>query len=336
MKRIDLVKKGGFVPGEHLVDSDVPLPEPSEGQVVIDVKASAINPVDWKMAEMGFMLPETLPAALGCDVAGVVIKSGSALSPELIGKRVVAYVGAIKTNHGTERGTFVEQVAVDADIIGEIPNSLSFAQAASFPVGAMTAVLLLNALDVSEGSWILVWGASSSVGYNAVQLAMKRGLKPIAVASGKHETSLRALGVPGFVDYTKDNIEAAVKEICGDGKLSGAVDCIGVPSTFGTCAKLVAELGESDMEKIVSTVNGFGMPEPPHGVNMTAVSLGGAVDDPDMREAVVKPTLPIMMQLQPQQVRSIKGPFTAKTVENAFQTSKSGVSGEKVVIEWSK
>jgi NADPH:quinone reductase-like Zn-dependent oxidoreductase len=77
MKRIDLIKAGGFKPNENLVAVEVPTPDTTaaNNQVVIDVKASAINPVDWKMAEYGFLLPESLPASLGCDVEGVVIKA---------------------------------------------------------------------------------------------------------------------------------------------------------------------------------------------------------------------------------------------------------------------
>ena len=333
MKRIDLIKTGGFAPKENLVVAEVPVPQPAKGQVVIEVKASAVNPVDWKMAEYGFLLPESLPAALGCDVAGVVVKA-SEEHQEMVGKRVVAYLGAIKTNHATERGAFVEQVVVDADVVGEIPDGMTFAEAATLPVGAMTAVLLLNELGLSSGSFVLVWGASSSVGYNAVQLAMKRGLKPIAVASGKHGPTLEALGVSGFVDYTKENVDDKVTEICGDDKLNGAVDCIGIPSTFGACSKLVQQLGDGSVEKVVSTVNSVNLPKPPQGVKMSAIELATGLDNPTVRENVVKATLPVMVQLKTQPVRSVKGPFTSETVQEAFQTSKSGVSGEKVVIEW--
>jgi hypothetical protein len=338
MKRIDLVKVGGFKANENIVAVDAASPEPAadRNQVVIDVKASAINPVDWKMAEYGFLLPESLPAALGCDIAGVVVKASDGCK-DMIGKRVVAYTGADKTNHATDRGTFVEQVVMDADVVGEIPDTMSFTQASTLPVAAMTGALLLNALNLSSGSLVLVWGASSSVGFNTVQLALKRDLKPIAVASGKHEAGLKALGVSGFVDYTKNDVEQSVKVICGNEKLSGAVDCIGTESTFGTCARLVGELGDEKAERVVSSVApSSALPEPPRGVKKCSIDLATGLDNPDVRERVVKVTLPIMVELQTQPIRSVKGPFTAETVEEAFQANKSGVSGEKVVIEWAK
>ena len=329
MKRIDLIKTGGSVAGEHLVtnNDDLPLPSNDRQQVVIKVKASAVNPVDWKMAEFNFFLPPTPPAALGCDVAGVVVQGGS----NMMGKRVVTYLGANKVNHATSRGAFASHVVADADLVVEIPDDMTFAQAASLPVGALTAELLLKELPPTT-DYVIVWGASSSVGYNAVQLAIKRGWKTIAVASGKHETSLQELGISGFVDYRKANVMGKVKEICGNNKLNGAVDCIGDPTTFSTCCELVAGLGDSSLSLAVSTVSPYGLPDPPAGINKCPVDLGTALDDSERRELVQK-WMPEIVHLKPMPIRSIKGQLTAATVQEAFQISKEGVSGEKVVIE---
>jgi D-arabinose 1-dehydrogenase-like Zn-dependent alcohol dehydrogenase len=226
---------------------------------------------------------------------------------------------------------------MDANLVCEIPDKMTFAEASTFPVAAMTAVLLLNALNLSNGSFVLVWGASSSVGFNAVQLALKHGFKPIAIASGKHEAGLKALGVADFVDYTERYVEQRVKAICGNEKLNGAVDCIGTETTFSTYAWLVGDLGDPKAERAVSTVApAAALPEPPQDVKKFAISLAAAIDNPDIREKVVKTTLPIMVQLQTQPIRCVKGPLPPETVTNGFQTNKSGVSGEKVVIEWTE
>ena len=333
MKRIDLVKKGGFAAGEHLVAVDVPVPVPSDDEVLVEVKASAVNPVDFKQAEYGFMLPDPLPAALGCDVAGVVVKAPAAHAG-LQGKRVVTYLGADKSKSRTSRGAFVEQVAVDADLIAEIPDQVSFAEAAALPVAGLTAQMLLNELSLSEGSWVLVWGASSSVGYSCIQLAVRRGLKAIGVASGKHEESVMSLGAAGFVDYKKDDVMVKVKEICNE-HLNTAVDTIGLPDTFGTCAELVKVLGDSTVDLAVSSVGSVGLPEPPPGIKKVPVLLGSALDIEKPR-GLVKAWLPEVVQLKPLPIRVINGTFSAGTVQNAFQSCKDGMSGEKVVIEWSE
>jgi hypothetical protein len=96
-------------------------------------------------------------------------------------------------------------------------------------------------------------------------------------------------------------------------------------------------VGDEKAERVVSSVApSSALPEPPRGVKKCSIDLATGLDNPDVREKVVKVTLPIMVELQTQPIRSVKGPFTAETVEEAFQANKSGVSGEKVVIEWAK
>jgi NADPH:quinone reductase-like Zn-dependent oxidoreductase len=331
MKRVDLVQTGGFCAGTHLLTVDVAAPTCRAGEVIVSVKASGINPVDYKMADYGFLLPETLPACLGCDVAGVIVEAPGNEN-NLVGQRVVAHLGANKAPYGTTRGAFGEQVAVFTEGIAEIPDSMTFSEAATLPVGALTAKLLVQELGLKQGSWVLVWGASSSVGYNVVQLAVKLGLKPIAVASEKHQAMLKELGAAGFVDYRNDNVAIKVKELIGNDKLNGAVDCIGgEPSK--TCAGLLVSLGDdaSSTPKVVASV--AGLPESPAGVNFISVMLGLHMDKPETR-LLIKEWLPEMVNLKTMPIHSIKGPFTAETVEAAFQASKNGVSGEKVVIEW--
>lgn len=319
MKRIDLVKIGGFVAEDHLVTTEVPFPTPKENEILIDVKASAVNPVDWKMAEYGFFLPKNLPAALGCDVAGVV------LAPESMkGKRVVSYLDADKTSTKTTRGAFVDQVI--ADVVTEIPEEMSFVQAATLPVGGLTAMLLLDALTIQSGDWVLVWGASSSVGFHTVQLAKQRDFKVIAIASEKFEVLMKTMGADGFVDYRKGTVAEDVPAILDKDTLYGAVDCIGNADSFGTCAKLVQK-----NRGIVSTVSG--MTPDVEGVTKVPVSLGTVITT---RRSWVESNLPALMKLETQQVHLVKGTVTAKTVQQAFQISKDGLSGEKLIIEWMK
>ncbi|EEC42599.1 alcohol dehydrogenase [Phaeodactylum tricornutum CCAP 1055/1] len=342
MKRIDLVKTGGFQAGVHLrTQFNVPVPAPNAHQVLLQVKASAVNPVDWKMAEYGFLLPDPLPAALGCDVAGVVVKA-SGTHAHLLGQRVVTYLGANKAQSTVDQGAYVEQVVVDADLVAALPDAMSFAEATTFPVGALTADLLLRELSLQKGDWVLVWGASSSVGYFAVQRALARGYRVIAVASGSHEAALTELHVTAFVDYRKGDVVAQILAVGGDEPLvlNGAVDCIGGPDTFGTCAQLVHDAfgpGDTDTRTttlVVSTTNSMGLPTPPGNVQARPVDLGTALDKAETREFVRTALPEIIRECRAMKVRSVVGPMAAETVQEAFQVNKDGVSGEKVVIEW--
>ena len=336
MKRIDLIQAGGFAAETNLVANTVPVPtlaDDSTNQVVIQVKATAVNPVDWKQAAYNFFLPDPLPAALGCDVAGIVMQA-STDSAHLLGKRVVAYMGADKTTHATDRGAYVEQVLMDADVVAEVPDSVSYADAATLPVGALTASFLLHQFpSLPPGSWVLVWGASSSVGFNCVQLAKKKGFKVIAVASSKHKQLIDSIGADGFVDYRTDNVEEKVTEILGSDKLNVAADTIGEPDTFGSCASLVAAFGDPAVALTVSSTGFDGVA--PEGVKKAPVLFAKALDIEEERN-VMKGFLANFADLKPLPVRLIKGPFAAATVEEGFKASQAGASGEKIVIEWTE
>ncbi|KAL7546204.1 hypothetical protein ACHAWF_012200 [Thalassiosira exigua] len=328
MRRIDLIKPGGFAAGENLGVATVPAPRAGPGQVLLEIKASAINPVDWKMAERGFLIPDEMPAALGCDVAGVVVgPEGSRLT----GKRVLGHVGCNKAHHATDRAAYAQRAVLDEDCVAELPPDMSFAQGASLPVGGLTGLWMLDELpSPPRGSWILVWGGSSSVGFNAIQLAARRGLKPIAVASGKHEAALREVGATAFVDYREDDVEAKAKEVIGsDGTLGGDIDCIAAADTLGACCRLVKDLGGG----VVSAVSNHGGVVAPEGVSLRPVLLADMLDNDRARFAA---SLPLLVELKAQPIRSIRGGFEADTLEKAFQTNKDGVSGEKVVIEWTE
>jgi NADPH:quinone reductase-like Zn-dependent oxidoreductase len=333
MKRVDLVKIGGFKAGENLVASEVPKPSGlGPNEVVVEIKAAAVNPIDWKQAVWGILIPKALPASLGCDISGVVVDCGPDAA-SWRGKRVLAYLGADKSLHATDKGAFAEQVVVDADLVAEFPDCMTFQEAATIPVGALTAGLLLDAVSAKESGWLVVYGASSSVGFNAVQLAAKRGYRVIAVASVKHEATLRELGASGFVDYRNDDFDAKVRAICGQDKLVGAVDCIGEAPTFAKSASIVKDLGGGAVKLVVATTSmSADAPEPVVGVS---VNLGSALDRPGDRK-LIGASLPTMTALKTMPVRLVKGPVSAETVEKAFQVSKDGVSGEKVVIEWTE
>jgi NADPH:quinone reductase-like Zn-dependent oxidoreductase len=337
MKRIDLIKVGGFKAGENLVTSDVPIPTVKSlgpNDVLVHVKATAVNPVDWKQATWGFLLPAELPVALGCDVSGVVVGSGPEASGWM-GKRVVACVGADKSKHPTDKGAFVEQVSIGADVVAELPDGMTFSEAATLPVGFFTAAFLLKAISAKAGGWVIVYGGSSSVGFNAVQLAARKGYKVIAVASAKHDAHMKDLGASGFVDYRNEDFNAKVKKIVGQEKLVGAVDCIGDSTTLEKCTAIVKELGDDSVPLVVSTTGSTGGHDPPTGVSAVPVVFGSSLDIAEERKLVGEWSKE-MVTLKTMPVRAVKGPFTAETVEEGFQMSKDGVSGQKVVIEWTE
>ncbi|MFF4342568.1 NADP-dependent oxidoreductase [Kitasatospora sp. NPDC001540] len=169
-----------------------PLPVPGEGQVRVEVKAAAVNPVDLAMRSGAF--GGQGPVGLGFDVAGVVDAVGPGVDWKP-GERVFAVV----TGHHKPLGTHAEHIVVAADILAPAPVSLDDVHAATLPLNATTASQLLDLLDLAPGQSLLVVGANGGVGAHAVELAHQRGLKVTGVADAACEEFVRARGADHFL-----------------------------------------------------------------------------------------------------------------------------------------
>jgi zinc-binding alcohol dehydrogenase family protein len=189
---------------EALFDIDLPTPTPGEHDVLVEVKAVSVNPVDVKIRK-AVAAPAGEAKVLGWDAAGVVRAVGSKVTRFKAGDRIW-YAGAID-----RAGSNSELHLVDERIAGHMPNSLGFAEAAALPLTAITAwELLFDRLQVldndqASGKTLLVVGAAGGVGSILVQLARElTGLTIIGTAS-RPETQawVRELGAHHVVDHSK-------------------------------------------------------------------------------------------------------------------------------------
>ncbi|WP_207943382.1 NADP-dependent oxidoreductase [Actinomadura sp. KC345] len=171
---------------------DVPEPKVGPGQVLIEVRAAGVNPVDWKIMAGGLdgMMDAVFPVIPGWDVAGVVRGLGPDTPEFAPGDEVMSY--ARKDVVGA--GTFAEYVAVAADDVARKPASLDWNQAGGLPLAGMTAQRALDRLDVGPDDVLLVHAASGGVGTFAVQIARDRGTRVIGTASAANHDYLRELG----------------------------------------------------------------------------------------------------------------------------------------------
>jgi NADPH:quinone reductase-like Zn-dependent oxidoreductase len=169
-------------------------PEPTlgPGAVLIEVRAAAVNPVDWKVMAGGLdrLMDAVFPVIPGWDVAGVIVGAGPDTPEFAPGDEVIAY--ARKEVVGA--GTFAERVAVPAASVARKPAALSFEEAAGLPLAGGTALRTLDALDVGAGETVLIHGAAGGVGSVAVQIAAARGARVIGTASPGNHAFLRELG----------------------------------------------------------------------------------------------------------------------------------------------
>jgi zinc-binding alcohol dehydrogenase family protein len=205
MKAIGFRKSLPIAESESLIDLELPAPEPGERDLVVEVRAVSVNPVDTKMRMRGVPAGET--KILGFDAAGVVKSVGKAATLFKPGDEVF-YAGS-----NIRPGTNAELHAVDERIVGRKPKTLSFAQAAAMPLTSITAWELLfdrfrvarkNSESGSRGS-LLVIGGAGGVGSMMIQFARKlTGLTVIATASRPETIKwCTELGAHHIVDHAK-------------------------------------------------------------------------------------------------------------------------------------
>ena len=126
----------------------------------------------------------------------------------------------------TRAGSYAEYVAVPAEIIAPKPERLSHVEAAAAPVAACTAHEALRRLRLQAGEWLLIHGAGGGVGSFAVQIAVRSGVRVLAVASARHHELLGELGAEACIDYADERFDDAVQRITG-GEVDAVADFVG-------------------------------------------------------------------------------------------------------------
>jgi NADPH:quinone reductase-like Zn-dependent oxidoreductase len=182
---------------------EIAAPAVGEGDILVRVVASGVNPIEWKIRSgaMARALGRPLPATFGWECAGIVISVGSSVSTFKAGDAVFSYP------EFTRGGTHADQVAIAADQAARKPRTLDFAAAAAVPMTAQAAWTALDAAVIEPGERVLVHGAGGAVGHWLVQLAKLRGAEVIATASGKQLGTVAALGARKVIDYREQRFE---------------------------------------------------------------------------------------------------------------------------------
>lgn len=209
--------------------TDLPVPEPGLGQVLIRVQAASINPADWHLAmgeprfmrlSMGLRRPkQPVP---GTDVCGIVESVGAGVDRWKVGDSVF----------GVAKGGFAEYTLADADRLAAAPAAMAPCEAASLPIAAVTALQAVEQGEVS-GKRVVINGASGGVGHFAVQIARAEGASEIiAVCSSRNADWVRDLGADRVVDYDVDDFT--------DDPVDVIIDCVGNRSASDMAGGLVA------------------------------------------------------------------------------------------------
>jgi NADPH:quinone reductase-like Zn-dependent oxidoreductase len=174
-------------------------PVPRQGEVVVAVKASSVNPVDWKVrnGDMRFISGFRFPKVYGCDLAGVIHALGPGVKGFSLGESVY---GIARIMFG-KQGAHAEKVAIAASRLRRMPNNLTFEQAAALPIAALTALNGLRQCGDLNGRRVIINGATGGVGHVALQIARAGGAHVTAVCSGRNIERAKTLGAEQVIDY---------------------------------------------------------------------------------------------------------------------------------------
>lgn len=216
--------------GKSLEILDKEKPQPGEGEVLVQIKAAALNHRDvW--IQHGQYANIQLPAVLGSDGAGVVAEAGAGVDKNWIGKEVLIDPSTSWGNNPRaqgkdfkilgmpQEGTFAEYVKVPAVNLHEKPEHLSFEEAAAIPLGGVTAYrALFTRCGLQQGERVLVTGAGGGVALFAVQFAVAAGAEVWVTSSSEEKIEkAKEQGAQGGANYTSEDWGKQLKEQAGGG-----------------------------------------------------------------------------------------------------------------------
>ncbi|MFO0596940.1 MAG: NAD(P)-dependent alcohol dehydrogenase [Myxococcaceae bacterium] len=298
--------------------TELPAPTPGADEVLVRVKCTSINPIDWKQASgktrplVFAKFPHFIP---GYDLSGVVEAIGPGVTGFHVGQRVHTRLS------GTKGGASAELVCAGLDVLRPMPTQLDFEQGAGLPLAGMTALQGLRdgcELPMTGAKErVAIIGASGGVGHLAVQLARAAGAHVTGVCSGKNAELVRSLGAHEIVDYTKADAWAGVAPF------DCIYDCVGSPpgdslprltakGRFASCLPGPGVFAHAALNAV-------------RGRSVRPVMLKSNAADLGFLDALVeKGQLKVVVDQR----------FPAEQLDKAWERSASGRAVGKIIVNW--
>jgi NADPH:quinone reductase len=249
-------------------------PVPGPGELLVEVYATSLNPVDYKVAAIGSDLWR-YPHVLGVDVAGVVAGVGPEVDNWKTGDRVF-YVTTWR-----RPGGFAEMHTVPAHTVAAIPEAVTFTDAVAIPCAGLTAYCALHRrLHVKPGDQVLVHSGGGGVGGFAVQLANRAGATVIATCSAANRDYVRALGATAVIDYRTEDVFRRAQELAGPRMYDAIIDPIGPQNGIDNLRLLAPEGGVA----FIGGLPDLGrVDDLPYSIAIHDIGLGGVLVAPQFR-----------------------------------------------------
>lgn len=325
-----------------------PYTRPAADEVVVRVRAVAVNPID---GLPGFLYRVVLPwlafpAVVGSDVAGEVVETGPNVTRLRPGDRVVGHAfGVERSQNRAAEGAFQRYVVLMQHMVATIPDRLPFERAAVLPLALSTAATGMFQRDhlglampgpdpADRPETVLVWGGSTSVGSNGIQLARNAGYRVVATASPRNFDYVRRLGAAEAVDY---HSPAAVEEIVdriGGGPLAGtlAIGSGALPKTIAIAARTPgSRCIASAQPPLVARIHSWRARR--RGVRVSGI-WGGTLKDNEVGPAIYAGFLPVALASGAYRAApdaTVVGDGLVRIPE-ALERLRAGVSATKLVI----
>ncbi|KAL7918444.1 GroES-like protein [Trichoderma austrokoningii] len=229
-------------------------PEPGLNELLIEVKAVALNPVDYSQRDVGLPPVPVYPTVIGNDVAGAIAKIGPGVSTGLApGTRVMALASGFFHDGSPDHGSFQKYVLAQAEGVVALPDHLSFEQGAVFPLAVLTALTAWTTIGIpldtrytpQDKQAVLIWGGASSVGTFAVQSARLMGFTVYVTASSQNHEYMMKLGAHAVFDYKdSDVVSQIIRQAQRDGVRLSTAHCVVKESLQPTLDVLKETKGE--------------------------------------------------------------------------------------------
>jgi NADPH2:quinone reductase len=213
-----------YGPIDRLKVEEVPSPRPGANEVLVEVKASALNFPDALLVQGLYQVKPPLPFSPGMELAGVVKESGAGVRGISPGDRVIASPG---------RGGFAEECVISADRVSPLPSGMDFETGSAF---VLTYCTTLHALQdcggLQPGESLVVLGAAGGVGSSAIEIGKTMGAKVIAAASSEEKLAFcKGLGADETIDYEKSDLRQRILDLTGGKGADVVYDPVGGPYT---------------------------------------------------------------------------------------------------------
>lgn len=209
MKAMILKRFGGM---EQFATEQIPLPEAREGEVLVEIRAIGIDPIDLKTRAgegMADYVAREHPMILGWDMAGIVVKTGGGVASPTVDDAVFGTV-----NFPGPGSSYAQYAAAPADQLAIKPDNLTFVEAAAATQSPLTAwQALVETGKIHQGQRVLIHGGAGGVGNYAVQIARYFGCYVTATASGSDARFVLSLGADQVIDYKTERFEELVSDV---------------------------------------------------------------------------------------------------------------------------